>query len=45
MASGQEAPAGPDLRVGIAEKDLADGGMVAGQVDGEAVFPAAVIER
>jgi len=40
MASGQEGPAGPDLRVGIAEKDLADGGMMAGQVDGEAVLLA-----
>jgi len=40
MASGQEVPAGPDLRVGIAEKDLADGGMMAGHVDGEAVLLA-----
>jgi len=42
MASGQEAPAGPDLRAGIAMNDLPDGGMIAGQVDGEAVLLAHV---
>jgi NADPH-dependent 2,4-dienoyl-CoA reductase/sulfur reductase-like enzyme/nitrite reductase/ring-hydroxylating ferredoxin subunit len=40
MASGQEAPAGPDLRAGIATGDLPDGKMMAGQVDGEAVLLA-----
>jgi len=42
MASGQEAPAGPDLRAGIKVEDLPDGGMMAGQVDGEAVLLAHV---
>ena len=42
MASGQEAPAGPDLRAGIKVGDLPDGGMLAGQVDGEAVLLAHV---
>jgi 3-phenylpropionate/trans-cinnamate dioxygenase ferredoxin reductase subunit len=42
MASGQEAPAGPDLRAGIKAGDLPDGGMLAGQVDGEAVLLAHV---
>jgi 3-phenylpropionate/trans-cinnamate dioxygenase ferredoxin reductase subunit len=42
MASGQEAPAGPDLRAGITVNDLPDGGMLAGQVDGEAVLLARV---
>src|SRR6478752_119206 len=40
MASGQDAPAGPDLRAGIATGDLPDGKMMAGQVDGEAVLLA-----
>jgi NADPH-dependent 2,4-dienoyl-CoA reductase/sulfur reductase-like enzyme/nitrite reductase/ring-hydroxylating ferredoxin subunit len=40
MASGQEAPAGPDLRAGIATGDLPDGKMMAGHVDGEAVLLA-----
>jgi 3-phenylpropionate/trans-cinnamate dioxygenase ferredoxin reductase subunit len=40
MASGQEAPAGPDLRAGIATADLRDGKMIAGHVDGEAVLLA-----
>ena len=42
MASGQEAPAGPDLRAGIKVEDLSDGKMMAGQVDGEAVLLAHV---
>jgi NADPH-dependent 2,4-dienoyl-CoA reductase/sulfur reductase-like enzyme/nitrite reductase/ring-hydroxylating ferredoxin subunit len=42
MASGQEAPAGPDLRAGIKVEDLPDGKMVAGQVEGEAVLLAHV---
>src|SRR5689334_13307996 len=42
MASGQEAPAGPDLRAGIKVGDLPDGKMMAGQVDGEAVLLAHV---
>jgi apoptosis-inducing factor 3 len=37
MSGGQEAQ-GPDLKAGIAATDLADGGQVAGQVDGEAVL-------
>src|SRR6476659_7403516 len=40
MASGQETPAGPDLRAGIATGDLPDGKMMAGHVDGEAVLLA-----
>ncbi|MGH7513710.1 MAG: FAD-dependent oxidoreductase [Gemmatimonadales bacterium] len=40
MASGQEAPAGPDLRAGIATGDLPDGKMMAGQVEGEPVLLA-----
>ena len=42
MSSGQEAPAGPDLRAGIKVADLPDGRMMAGQVDGEAVLLAHV---
>jgi NADPH-dependent 2,4-dienoyl-CoA reductase/sulfur reductase-like enzyme/nitrite reductase/ring-hydroxylating ferredoxin subunit len=42
MASGQEAPAGPDLRAGIKLNDLPDGRMIAGQADGEAVLLAHV---
>src|SRR5690349_24687498 len=42
MASGQEAPAGPDLRAGIKVNDLPDGRMIAGQADGEAVLLAHV---
>jgi 3-phenylpropionate/trans-cinnamate dioxygenase ferredoxin reductase subunit len=42
MASGQETPAGPDLRAGIKVNDLPDGRMIAGQADGEAVLLAHV---
>ncbi|HET7468740.1 MAG TPA: FAD-dependent oxidoreductase [Gemmatimonadales bacterium] len=42
MASGQEAPAGPDLRAGIKVAELPDGQMMAGHVDGEAVLLAHV---
>jgi NADPH-dependent 2,4-dienoyl-CoA reductase/sulfur reductase-like enzyme/nitrite reductase/ring-hydroxylating ferredoxin subunit len=38
MADEHEGPTGPDLRQGIPAGDLADGAMVAGQVDGEAVL-------
>ncbi len=38
MAAEHEGPTGPDLRQGIPAGDVADGGMVAGQVDGEAVL-------
>jgi apoptosis-inducing factor 3 len=40
MATGQEAPAGPDLRAGIKATDLPDGRMMTGQVDGEVVLLA-----
>lgn len=33
-------PAGPDLRIGIPEKDLADGSMLVGQVDNTPVLIA-----
>lgn len=39
MGGGRTA-SGPDLRVGIAESDLANGAMLVGQVDGEAVLLA-----
>jgi len=42
MGSGQDTPAGPDLRAGIKVGDLPDGRMMAGQVDGEAVLLAHV---
>jgi NADPH-dependent 2,4-dienoyl-CoA reductase/sulfur reductase-like enzyme/nitrite reductase/ring-hydroxylating ferredoxin subunit len=38
MAAEHEGPTGPDLRQGISAADVADGAMVAGQVDGEAVL-------
>ena len=38
MASGQEAPAGPDLQAGIPTTDVPDGGMIAGHVGEEAVL-------
>ena len=38
MASEHEGGAGPDLRQGIAIDDVADGGMIAGQVDGDPVL-------
>lgn len=38
MADDQTLPTGPDLRKGIAATDLADGGMVAGHVGGDAVL-------
>ena len=40
MASGQEAPEGPDLRAGIPTTDVPDGGMIAGRVGEEAVLLA-----
>jgi apoptosis-inducing factor 3 len=40
MAEGQEGPTGPDLRAGVSAGDVPDGGMIAGQVDGEAVLLA-----
>ncbi len=40
MASGQEAPEGPDLQAGIPTTDVADGGMIAGRVGEEAVLLA-----
>jgi 3-phenylpropionate/trans-cinnamate dioxygenase ferredoxin reductase subunit len=40
--SEHEAPVGPDLRQGIPVGDVADGGMIAGQVDGE---PALLVRR
>src|SRR4051794_26523081 len=38
MAAEHETPKGPDLREGIAADTVADGGMLAGTVDGEAVL-------
>jgi NADPH-dependent 2,4-dienoyl-CoA reductase/sulfur reductase-like enzyme/nitrite reductase/ring-hydroxylating ferredoxin subunit len=38
MSSEQEAPAGPDLKQGIPIGDVPDGGMIAGQVDGDPVL-------
>jgi apoptosis-inducing factor 3 len=38
MTGEHEGPTGPDLKQGISAEDVADGGMVAGQVDGEAVL-------
>jgi apoptosis-inducing factor 3 len=40
MGSDQSGPTGPDLTKGIAPDDVADGGSLAGQVDGEAVLLA-----
>jgi NADPH-dependent 2,4-dienoyl-CoA reductase/sulfur reductase-like enzyme/nitrite reductase/ring-hydroxylating ferredoxin subunit len=40
MNSDSATPTGPDLRQGIAFGDLADGGMLAGHVDGEPVLLA-----
>jgi apoptosis-inducing factor 3 len=40
MASDQDAPPGPDLKAGVRQNELADGGMLAGHVDGEAVLLA-----
>jgi NADPH-dependent 2,4-dienoyl-CoA reductase/sulfur reductase-like enzyme/nitrite reductase/ring-hydroxylating ferredoxin subunit len=40
MTSEQEGPTGPDLKAGIPATDLPDGGMIAGQVEGEAVLLA-----
>jgi NADPH-dependent 2,4-dienoyl-CoA reductase/sulfur reductase-like enzyme/nitrite reductase/ring-hydroxylating ferredoxin subunit len=37
---GDNQASGPDLKAGIPEGDLADGGMLVGQVDGEAVLVA-----
>ena len=36
----QQKPSGPDLKQGITAKDVPDGGMIAGHVDGEAVLLA-----
>jgi apoptosis-inducing factor 3 len=38
MADEHGSPSGPDLRLGIAAAEIADGGMIAGQVDGDAVL-------
>ena len=40
MAAEQQAPAGPDLKQGILARDVPDGGMVAGHVEGDAVLLA-----
>jgi apoptosis-inducing factor 3 len=40
MAEPEEGPKGPDLRQGIAAEEVADGQMIAGQVEGEAVLLA-----
>ena len=40
MADEPQAPSGPDLKQGIPASDIADGGMVAGHVDGDAVLLA-----
>jgi nitrite reductase/ring-hydroxylating ferredoxin subunit len=40
MAAEEKGPTGPDLRRGIPAGDVADGGMLAGHVDGEAVLLA-----
>ncbi|HUR95379.1 MAG TPA: FAD-dependent oxidoreductase [Gemmatimonadales bacterium] len=40
MSDEQSGPSGPDLRLGILASDVPDGGMVAGQVEGEAVLLA-----
>jgi NADPH-dependent 2,4-dienoyl-CoA reductase/sulfur reductase-like enzyme/nitrite reductase/ring-hydroxylating ferredoxin subunit len=38
MAAEPDGPTGPDLKQGVAAADVPDGGMLAGQVDGEAVL-------
>ena len=38
MGGQSDAPKGPDLRAGVPFAELPDGGIVAGQVDGEAVI-------
>lgn len=38
MAQDDKKPAGPDLTKGISATDLAEGGMLAGHVGGEAVL-------
>jgi 3-phenylpropionate/trans-cinnamate dioxygenase ferredoxin reductase subunit len=38
MAAEQQGPTGPDLRQGVPASSVPDGGMVAGQVDGEEVL-------
>jgi NADPH-dependent 2,4-dienoyl-CoA reductase/sulfur reductase-like enzyme/nitrite reductase/ring-hydroxylating ferredoxin subunit len=40
MSAEEKGPTGPDLRRGIPAGDVADGGMLAGQVDGEGVLLA-----
>ncbi len=40
MAAHQDGPTGPDLTEGIPGDEISDGGIVAGQVDGEAVLLA-----
>ena len=40
MSDAQKELTGPDLRAGVAARDLADGGMLLGHVDGEAVLVA-----
>jgi len=42
MASEHEGPAGPDLKQGVPVGDVPDGGMIAGQVDGD---PALLVRR
>jgi apoptosis-inducing factor 3 len=38
MGSNQEGPTGPELKQGIPEEQIPDGGSLAGQVDGESVL-------
>jgi NADPH-dependent 2,4-dienoyl-CoA reductase/sulfur reductase-like enzyme/nitrite reductase/ring-hydroxylating ferredoxin subunit len=38
MGSNQEGPTGPDLKQGIPQEQIPDGGTLAGQVDGESVL-------
>jgi NADPH-dependent 2,4-dienoyl-CoA reductase/sulfur reductase-like enzyme/nitrite reductase/ring-hydroxylating ferredoxin subunit len=40
MSADEQGPTGPDLKRGIPAGDVADGGMLAGHVDGEAVLLA-----
>ena len=42
MTAEQGGPSGPDLRQGVAETDIPDGGMLAGHVDGDGVLLAHV---
>jgi apoptosis-inducing factor 3 len=40
MGGGQEGPSGPDLTAGVPANSIPDGGILAGQADGEAVLLA-----